>query len=150
MLYWGHLLCRKSVTPRTYRESTWSVPKLYDRLMLPAVLCIQATSSCSKSVHLEWERQWGPRKMVPWSQTSSEDARAKPRPHRINVTYLNGKRARIIRAAGNYAEAFVQARRTWTAASNISTLVRREQVRREQVRRESGPWLSPSEGRRQG
>ena len=64
---------------------------------------VYTTSSCSKPVRLAWEQQWGPRKMVPWSQMSSEDDREISRPHRINVTYRNGKRARIIRAAGNYA-----------------------------------------------
>ena len=73
-LYSGHLLCRKSATSSTYRGSALSVPRLYVRLILPAVLCTQATSSCSKPVRLEWERQRGPREMVPWSQTSSEDA----------------------------------------------------------------------------
>ena len=70
------------------------------------------------SIRLAWEQQWGPRKIVPWSQTSSENAREKLRPHGTNVIYLNGKRTRIIRAAGNYTLAFVQARRTWTEASN--------------------------------
>ena len=91
------------LTSRTYRGSTWSVPRLYGRLILPAVLWIQATSTCSKPIRLAWEQQWRSRKMILWSQTSSEDAREKPRPHRTNLTYMNGKRARIIRAAGNYA-----------------------------------------------
>ena len=30
------------------------------------------------------------------------DAPEKPRPHHTNLTYLNGKRARIISAVGNY------------------------------------------------
>ena len=80
-----------------------SVSRLYGRLILPAELCIQAKSSCSKPVHLAWEQQWGPRKMVPRIQTCSEDAHEKPRSHHTNLTYLNGKRARIIRVAGNYA-----------------------------------------------